>query len=210
MRITVFGAAGAAGRRIAAEALSRGHEVTGVVRSEERFSALPEGVHARVGDALSPVSATELLHTQDLAVAATRPPYGKEDELVLAAEVLLGAAAATGVRLLLVGGAGTLGVPSGGTVAEAPDFPAEWAPIARACALQLEACRASSGADWTCLSPAALLEPGERTGHFRLGGDELVVDGDGVSALSYEDLAVALLDEAERPRHRGRRFTAGY
>jgi putative NADH-flavin reductase len=210
MRITVFGAAGAAGRRITAEALARGHEVTAVVRSAARFAELPDGVLARVGDALSAPSVAELTRRQDLVIAATRPAPGHEHELVVAAQALLAAVAVTGTRLLLVGGAGTLTVPSGGTVADEPDFPADWLPIARACADQLERCRAATLADWSYLSPAALLGPGERTGRYRLGVDELIVDENGVSALSYEDLAVVLLDEAERPKHHRCRFTAGY
>ncbi|MFG1810335.1 NAD(P)-dependent oxidoreductase [Streptomyces sp. NPDC049040] len=210
MRITVFGAAGAAGRRVVAEALARGHQVDAVVRTPARLAGLPAGARGRVGDALSYASVVELAAGRDVVITATRPPHGRETELVAATEVMLAALAATGGRLLVVGGAGTLALPGGGTVAEAPDFPAEWRPIADACADQLARCRAATGVDWTYLSPAALLGPGGRTGRHRLGGDTLVTDADGVSALSYEDLAVALLDEAEQPRHRGRRFTAGY
>ncbi|WP_329370256.1 NAD(P)H-binding protein [Streptomyces sp. NBC_00669] len=210
MRITVFGAAGAAGRRITVEALSRGHAVTAVVRSPARFAELPDGARARVGDALSAASATESARDQDVVIAATRPAPGREGELVLATEVLLAAVTVTGARLLVVGGAGTLTVPSGGTVADAPDFPADWLPIARAGAEQLDRCRAAPLADWAYLSPAALLTPGERTGRYRLGADELVTDQHGVSALSYEDLAVVLLDEAEDPEHHQCRFTAAY
>lgn len=82
--------------------------------------------------------------------------------------------------------------------------------IALACNEQLEVCRAETGVDWAYLSPAALLEPGERTGNYRLGTDELVVDTEGNSTISMEDLAVALLDEAEWPQHHRTRFTAAY
>jgi putative NADH-flavin reductase len=210
MLVTVFGAAGAAGRRIVTEALARGHRVSAVVRSATRFAELPDGALCRVGDALSFESVVELTRGQDVVVAATRPAPGREDELVAAADTLLAATAVTGGRLLLVGGAGTLTLPGGGTVAEAPDFPVSWQPIARAGADQLARCREATDVDWAYLSPAALLEPGERTGRYRLGGDGLVVDAGGVSAISYEDLAVVLLDEAERPKHHRCRFTAGY
>ncbi|MEO3885387.1 hypothetical protein [Nonomuraea sp. B5E05] len=96
------------------------------------------------------------------------------------------------------------------TVVDTPDFPPSWRPIALACEAQLAACRAAPRADWTYLSPPALLEPGERTGRYRLGADELLVGADGRSVISMEDLAVALLDEAERPRHRRCRFTVAY
>ncbi|WP_327288153.1 NAD(P)-dependent oxidoreductase [Streptomyces sp. NBC_01198] len=210
MHITVFGAAGAAGRQIVAEGLARGHRVDAVVRSSARLGELPAGARGLVGDALSYDSVVDLAAGRDVVITATRPAPGREAELVAVTEVMLPALAATGGRLLVVGGAGTLTLPGGGTVADAPDFPAVLKPIADACADQLARCRAAADVDWTYLSPAALLQPGERTGRHRLGGDELVADAGGVSALSYEDLAVVLLDEAEQPRHRGRRFTAAY
>lgn len=210
MRITVFGAAGAAGRRIVAEGLARGHQVTAVVRSAARLGELPDAAQGRVGDALSVDSIAELTRGADVVITATRPAPGLDDQLVDTTEALLTALASTGIRLLLVGGAGTLTVPGKGMVSEAPDFPVHWRPIAAACAAQLARCQEDGGVDWAYLSPAALLEPGERTGRYRLGVDELVVDAHGVSAISYEDLAVVLLDEAERPKHHRSRFTAGY
>ncbi|NUS85703.1 MAG: NAD(P)H-binding protein [Streptomyces sp.] len=209
MRITVFGAAGSVGSRVVAEALSRGHEVTAVVRNPGPLGDLPAGATARVGDAADVDDVVRLSTGQDLVITATRPAPGSEDELVTATKALLAGVASGGVRLLVVGGAATLTVPgTGGTlVVDGPDFPADWRGIALACAEQLEACRAESEADWTYLSPAALLEPGERTGTYRLGTDELLVDADGISRISMEDLAVALLDEAEHPRHRRTRFT---
>ncbi|MCP3819696.1 hypothetical protein NLX86_16810 [Streptomyces sp. A3M-1-3] len=110
-------------------------------------------------------------------------------------------------------GAGSLTVPGNGgrTVIDDPGFPAARRGIALACNEQLDACRVTeTGVDWAYPSPAALLEPGERTGNYRVGTDELLVDAEGGSAISMEDLAVALLDEAERPRHHRPRFTAAY
>ncbi|WP_214409545.1 NAD(P)-dependent oxidoreductase [Sphaerisporangium fuscum] len=211
MRITVFGAAGNVGRRVVAEALSRGHEVTAVVRDPARFGEVPPGAHLRAGDAADLEHVAELSAGQDVVITATRPVPGHEDELVTATKTLLAGVARTGVRLLVVGGAATLTVPGGGTVVDTPDFPADWRPIALACTGQLEACRAAEdGVDWAYLSPPALLEPGERTGAYRVGGDDLLVGADGESRISMEDFAVALLDEAERPRHHRTRFTVGY
>jgi putative NADH-flavin reductase len=149
---------------------------------------------------------------QDVIVGATRPRPGVEDELVTMARALLRGAGQAAVRLVLVGGAATLLLPGHDGVVLMDDeaFPAELLPIARACAAQLEVCRADRAADWTYLSPPALLEPGERTGRFRLGRDELVVQPDGSSRISLEDFAIAVLDECEDPRHRRQRFTAGY
>lgn len=212
MRITVFGAAGSVGSRVVAEALARGHEVTAVVRDAARFNDLPTAANAQAGDAANVDDVIALSAGQDVVISATRPAPGSEDDLATTAKALLAGLAGTGVRLLLVGGAASLTVPGtgGATVIDDPDFPAALRPIALACIDQLEAVRAETDVDWAYLSPAALLEPGERTGQFRLGSDELLVDSQGNSKISMEDLAVALLDEAERPIHRRTRFTAAY
>ncbi|MEV5709104.1 NAD(P)H-binding protein [Actinoallomurus sp. NPDC052274] len=212
MRITVFGAAGGVGRRVVAEALSRGHEVTAVVRDPARFAEPPAGARVRTADARNPEDVARLAAGQDVVITATRPAPGSEHELVTAVKALLAGLAGTGVRLLVVGGAATLTVPGTGglAVVDEPGFPAAWRDIALACADQLAACQAETGVDWTYLSPPALLEPGERTGAYRLGTDELLTDAEGRSWISMEDLAVALLDEAERPRHHRRRFTVAH
>ncbi|WP_067847190.1 NAD(P)-dependent oxidoreductase [Nocardia lijiangensis] len=209
MRITVFGAAGEVGRRVVAEALARGHRVTAVVRNPERAAGLPDGVAVRTGDAASPEDVESLSAGQDLVITATRPAVGREPELPGMTAALLSGVARSGVRLLVVGGASTLIVPGaeGATLHEMPDFPAELRAIAQACADQLAVCRADDTAEWTYLSPPAELLPGQRTGEYRVGGDELLSGPDGVSRISMEDFAVALLDEAERPLHRGVRFT---
>ncbi|MFH8384536.1 NAD(P)-dependent oxidoreductase [Kitasatospora sp. NPDC018058] len=212
MRITVFGATGNVGSRVVAEALARGHEVTAVVRDPAKPHALPSTVALAVGDARVPGDVARLTAGQDLVITATRPAPGSEPELVAATRGLLDGLAGTGVRLIAVGGAGSLTVPGtdGTVLVESPGFPDEIRPIALACGEQLDLYRAAEKVDWTYLSPAALLEPGVRTGRFRLGRDELLVDPEGNSAISMEDLAVALLDEAENPAHRRARFTAGY
>lgn len=213
MRISVFGAAGNMGSRIVAEALSRGHEVTAVVRDPTRLQELPAAASVRAGNAASVESVTELSSGQDVVISATRPAPGREHEHAMNAKALLAGVANAGSRLLLVGGAGSLTVPGseGILVADDPSFvPPAWRDIALACVDQFEACRADTRADWTYLSPPALLAPGERTGRYRLGGDELLLDDEGNSAISMEDLAVALVDEVERPRHRRARFTAAY
>ena len=197
MRMTVFGAFGSVGRRVVEEARRRGHEVTAVSRRAR------EG--GEVGDAGVVADVVRLGAGRDVLIGATRPVDGEEGQLVGATRALLAGAAETGARLLLVGGAGSLVTPAGHTVLEAPGFPVELGPIARAGAEQLAVCRADRGADWTYLSPPVVLEPGERTGVFRVGRDEQVGQ-----VVSIEDLAVALLDEAETPRHRRVRFTVGY
>ncbi|MGX1804671.1 NAD(P)-dependent oxidoreductase [Nocardia sp. NPDC055321] len=212
MRITVFGAAGGVGARVVAEALSRGHEVVAVSRNPQRLSALPVAVELRAGDAADPEQVADLGADSDVVISATRPVPGREHELARVAAALLEGLGGTETRLLVVGGAGSLTVPgTGRTLAEQPDFPADLRPIAEGCDRQLAVFRDHAGAvDWSYLSPSALLEPGVRTGSYRLGADDLISDSEGNSAISMEDLAVALLDEAERPKHHRVRFTVGY
>lgn len=212
LRITIFGASGATGTRIAREALHRGHQVTVVGRDPDRLREFSEVADVRRGDASDPDQVAELSAGQDLVISATRPAPGYEGELAIAAKGLVEGVARTGTRLLLVGGAASLTIPGTDTLlVDGPDFPEFLVPIATACNEQLEVVRAAAAdVDWTYLSPPAQLEPGERTGRFRLGTDELLVDEAGVSAISLEDFAIVLLDEAEQPRHRRTRFTAAY
>ncbi|WP_215908845.1 NAD(P)-dependent oxidoreductase [Phreatobacter stygius] len=183
--MTVFGGTGGVGSRVVAEALSRGHEVIAVARKPAGLAALPAGAEGRVGDASSVDDVVRLSQGQDLVISATRPQPGHENELVQATKGLLAGLAQTGVRLLAVGGAASLTVPGGGgaTVVDDPDFPASIRALALACARQLETYRAETKVDWAYLSPPALLEPGTRTGRYRLGADELLVDAAGHSAI---------------------------
>ncbi|GLY86778.1 NAD(P)-dependent oxidoreductase [Actinoallomurus iriomotensis] len=211
MRITVFGAAGDTGSRVVTEALDRGHEVTAVVRRPGHHH---DGAEVRMGDAGDAGDVARLSAGQDVVISATRPAPGREHELAATAEALLTGVARTdpAARLLIVGGAATLTVPgTGGFVIDDPDFPADLRPIALACAEQLAVCRATeTDVDWAYLSPAALLEPGKRTGVYRTGTDTLLTDDEGNSAISMEDFAVALLDEAENPAHHRTRFTVAW
>jgi len=212
MRITVFGAAGDVGSRVVAEALSRGHQVSAVVRDQAHFPDLPAAADPRIGDAANVEDVAALSAGQDIVISATRPAPGSETELVTTSKALLAGLAGTGVRLLLVGGAATLTMPGTGgtTVVEDPNFPADLRDLAIACRDQLETCRAETAVDWAYLSPPAQLEPGQRTGTYRLGTDELLADAEGNSTISMEDFAAALLDEAEQPKHHQTRFTVAY
>jgi putative NADH-flavin reductase len=213
MRMTIFGAAGEVGSRVVAEALSRGHEVTAVVRNPAQFHKLPAGVTPCSGDAGSVKDVARLSAGQDLVISAIRPPTGDEAQLASITQSILQGVAQSTVRVLVVGGAASLKIPdqSDTTVLTAPDFlPAAVIAIARACFAQHEICNADQQADWAYLSPPAMLVPGIRTGNYRLGSDELVVDKDGNSQISMEDFAVVLIDEAEQPKHHRTRFTAAY
>jgi uncharacterized protein len=202
MKIAVFGASGMVGSRVAAEAVSRGHEVAGVTRSG---AELPDGVRAVQGSANDVAAAKELAADSDVLVAAIGPSRtgGDHQEYLDAVDTLIAAVRGTATRLFVVGGAGSL-VVDGNRVVDGPDFPAEYKNESLTVSQALENLRASD-VNWTVLSPAFVIAPGERTGVFRLGQDEPV--GDHISA---EDYAVALLNEVEQPAHNRRRFTVGY
>lgn len=117
---------------------------------------------------------------------------------------------AGGSRLLVVGGAGSLDVAPGVRLVDTPEFPDKWKATAEGARQALQLLRQETKLHWTMLSPSASLEPGPRTGKFRLGDDQLLVGADGQSRISLQDYAVAMIDELEKPRHSRRRFTVGY
>ncbi|THA33788.1 NAD-dependent epimerase/dehydratase family protein [Streptomyces sp. A1277] len=210
MRIAVIGAAGMAGSRVVTEAANRGHAVLAVYR-RNRPDALSPGVTATEGDADDPDAMAALFDGVDAVVAATRPTAGHEHTIAATTTSLLDAAARTGTRILVVGGAGPLTAPGhpARLVLDSPEYvPPQWRAVAAASSAQLDACRAHP-ADWVYLSPPAVLEPGTRTGTYRRGTTTLLTAPDGTSRISAEDLAVAVADELEVP-YGGRHFTVGY
>ena len=212
MNIIIFGAAGNVGSRIVNEALSRGHKVSAVVRTAQQLDQLPNQVQGLVSPIQDPEQVRELIAGHDLIISAVRPPSGAEQNLVAITEVILNAANQEEVRALIVGGAASLIIPHlAQTVLSAKGFlPAEVVPIATACFAQHEAVEVSAHQNWAYLSPPAMLVPGERTGQYQIGTNELLYDGQGNSHISMEDFAVALLDEAQEPRHHQQRFTVAY
>ena len=196
----MFGASGMIGSRIAAEAVSRGHQVTGYTRA---VAGSRPASRRPSGDLADETTVKEAATTHDVVVSATGPSRtGESHEPWLAAVQNL-VDHATGARVLFVGGAGSLLTADGTRLLDTPGFPPEYAAEARSGAAALEAFRAASeDLDWTFLSPAPVIAPGERTGSYVLGLDSPA--GDSVSA---EDYAVALVDELEQPRHRRQRFT---
>jgi putative NADH-flavin reductase len=198
--IALFGASGMIGSRIATEAVARGHEVTGYTR---RGGELPAGVTAAVGDLADETTVKEAASTHDVVLSATGPSRTGESHEPWLASVQNLIYHAVGARVLFVGGAGSLLTADGTRLLDSPGFPAEYAAEARAGAAALDAFRAAADdLDWTFVSPAPVIAPGERTGRYVLGLDSPA--GDSVSA---EDYAVALVDELEQPRHRRQRFT---
>ena len=203
MKIAVVGASGNAGSRIVAELSRRGHQVTAIARTPSRIAAQPH-VTAVGGDANDQAALTGLLRGHDVAISAIH---------FLASDPakLIGAAKASGAgRYLVVGGAGSLDVAPGVRLVTTPGFPAQYKAEAEKGAAFLDLLTREKDLNWTFLSPSALFTAGERTGQFRLGTNQLLTGADGKSWISFEDFAVALADEIERPAHIRSRFTVGY
>ena len=196
MHIALFGASGMMGSRITAEAVRRGHQVTAVTRAGEQI----DGATAVAGDASSPESVAEVSKGHDVIVCAVGPNRAGPDDGAYARTLGALIKGVGSTRLFVVGGAGSL-IVDGTRLLDQPWFPEDYKPEGLAHAAGLETLRASQ-ADWTYLSPAPMVGPGERTGSYRSGTDSPV--GDSISA---EDYAIAVLDELENPQHRRARFT---
>jgi putative NADH-flavin reductase len=209
MKVALCGATGRAGSRILNELLSRGHDVIAIVRHAGSLEPR-EGVAIAVDDMTDSERTAEIIRGADAFVSAYAPPADDVEELARVTKRLVDSTSRSGVgRLLMVGGAGTLEVAPGLTLLDSGKLPPEWQPIATAHARALEVLR-DSPVNWTSISPAAYFDPGERTGRFRLGTDDLIVDSRGDSRISMEDYAIALVDELEDPRHARGRFSVGY
>lgn len=203
MKIAIIGASGNVGQRLVAEALRRGHQVSAMARNAPALAAAP-GLAALAVDAHDTAALAAALAGHDAVVSSIAFRMIEPGELIAAVR-------RSGVaRYLVVGGAGSLQVAPGQLLIDTPQFPAAYKEEAGKGKLFLDALRQTDDLDWTMLSPSALFVPGERTGRFRLGGDTLLVGDDGKSTVSYEDFAIAMLDEIERPAHLRRRFTVGY
>ncbi len=213
MKIAVFGATGWIGGTIANEALSRGHHVTAIVRDPARLQITHEHLNTVVGDAANPDSIAAAVAGHDAVVASISGRRDSHPAVVPeAAQALLQGLPRAGVkRLVWVGGASSLEVAPGLRLVDTPEFPDDWKVEALPQVEALEIFRSSdSEVDWSFFSPAAMIEPGQRTGIFRLGGDQLITDEKGNSRISVEDYAVALINELENPAHSRKRFTVGY
>ena len=208
MKITLFGAGGMIGSRIAQEALARGHEVTAVVRTPGKLALKHDRLKEVVGDASDAASVARVTTGRDAVISAISVA-DQEGLLRATAAQIQGVKQSGAPRLLVVGGAGSLEVAPGLQLVDAPGFPDAYKAPALAHREVLKVYR-QADLDWTYLSPAAVISPGERTGKFRLGGDQLVADAKGDSKISAEDYAVAMIDEMETPRHIRKRFTLAY
>lgn len=202
MKIALIGATGNAGSRILAELSRRGHHVTAIARHPEKIPAL-SGIIPLKADAGDVVGLAAAIKGHDAVVSSVRFSASDPHKLIAAMHQ-------AGVsRYLVVGGAGSLEVASGVKLIDTPQFPAIYKAEAAAGGVFLDLLRQEPVLDWSFLSPSAMFVPGERTGKFRLGRDQLLTNDNG-SSISFEDYAIALADEIEKPAHSRQRFTVGY
>lgn len=202
MKVALVGASGNAGSRILAELSSRGNVVTAIARYPEKIAKLPN-VTPVGGDADDADALGGILRGHDVVVTSILFTASDANRLIAAVKK-------SGTkRYVVVGGAGSLEVAPGVKLIDAPQFPPEAKPEAEAGGAFLDKLRGETSVDWTFLSPSALFVPGQRTGQFLLGGDQLIANEAG-SSISFEDYAIALVDEIETPKHVRARFTVGY
>ncbi|MGN6459901.1 MAG: NAD(P)-dependent oxidoreductase [Pseudolabrys sp.] len=201
-QVALIGASGNAGSRILNELSASGHRVTAIVRHPEKVAKLP-GVTAVKADVFDKAGLAAALRGHDAVISAVH--FTASDP-----QILIDAVRAAGVkRYLVVGGAGSLEVAPGKQLVDQPDFPEAYKAEATKGGVFLDLLKKVSDLDWTFLSPAAMFVPGARTGKFRLGKDQLLSNAQG-SSISFEDFAIAMVDELEKPAHTRQRFTVGY
>jgi putative NADH-flavin reductase len=202
MSVALIGASGNPGSRILKELSDRGHHVTAIARHPEKIAKLPN-VSAKKGDVFDKDGLASLLSGHDVVVSSVH--FTASDP-----RVLIDAVKAAGAKhYLVVGGAGSLEVTPGVRLIDTPEFPDAYKPEAAKGGEFLELLRQERELDWTFLSPSALFTAGARTAKFRLGKDQLLTTDKG-SGISFEDYAIALVDEIEKPAHSRQRFTVGY
>ncbi|HEY0962115.1 MAG TPA: NAD(P)-dependent oxidoreductase [Pseudomonadales bacterium] len=202
-KVALIGASGKIGSKIAAELLRRGHSVTGIARNPEKIPS-QSGLTAQAGDFTNPQSIANTLKGHDAVISAASFIPGQ-------AENLIASVRGSGVkRFLMVGGAASLQTEDGRKVIDTIQLPDAWkAPVMEGIRT-LGLLRDVNDVDWTFFSPAVQIGPGERTGKFRLGKEQVVKDAEGASKISYDDYAIAMVDELERGEHVKGRFTIGY
>ena len=208
MKIAILGATGMVGERLVREAISRNHTITAVARRAPAPNTPNPRVTMAAADATHAEELERTVTGHDAIISAVGPRDQHPSMLVEATRAIAAAAMKTGVRrVLIVGGGGSLYVRPGIELLATPEFPAAWKEGALAQREALEIWRRVKELDWTYVSPPMFLEPGTRTGKYRTGHDDLLVDARGESRISTEDFAVALLDELENRSHVGERIT---
>jgi uncharacterized protein len=213
MKIALIGATGFVGSAILKEALDRGYEVTAMMRNPDKLTP-----HAKLlpkkGNVYNEDEVTRLVTGHDAVISAFNPGWSNPDiynQQIRGTQAIINGVKKAGIkRLLFVGGAGSLEVKHGVQSVDLPGFPIEYKQGALATRETLSMLRKETGLEWSFLSPSADVFPGQRTGKFRLGADQLLTNAQGESRISVEDYAIAMIDEVEKPKHIRQRFTVGY
>jgi putative NADH-flavin reductase len=213
--IVLIGASGFVGSAILKEALSRGHKVKAVVRNPGKITLKNQNLTVEKGDVSSSELVSKLCKGADTVISAYNPGWTNPEivsETLKNYPAILEGVKKSGVkRFLVVGGAGSLFVSPGLRLMDSGVIPETYLPSVRALAsFYLENLSSEKNLDWVFFSPAGTIAPGERTGIFRLGKDDLIKDSEGNSGISVEDYAVAMINEVEKPVHHRERFTIGY
>ncbi|OKL38662.1 NAD(P)-dependent oxidoreductase [Pontibacter flavimaris] len=216
MKVALIGASGFVGTAILKELVQRGHQVTAIVRHPEKV-AQAENATAVKADALNADEVAEAVKGNEAVISAYNAGWSNPDlynDFMKGSEAIQRGVKKAGLkRLIVVGGAGSLFISEGVQLVDTPDFPADWKPGALGARDYLNALKKEQELDWTFLSPAIEMHPGtsgERKGNYRVGSDSPVFDENGKSVISVEDLAGAVVDELEKPKHIRQRFTVAY
>ncbi len=217
MKIAVIGA-GFAGGPIVNEALARGHDVTVLLRSPEKLAPQARLTAVKV-DIRDTTALAKALSGFTVAINAWNPGRGVIapdifDQFVTGYQSIIAAVKQAGIkRYLAVGGAASLKVPSGEEFIDSDQWPKDFEPFrdaVRGTREQYYLLKKEPELDWVFLAPSVMLMPGQRTGHYRVGKDHVLYDDKGMSHISLEDFAVAMIDELEKSAHHRERFTVGY
>lgn len=216
MKIALIGATGFVGSAVLQELLARGHQVTALVRHPEKLPSHP-GLHAIQADVRDSARLQAALAGSEAVISAFNAGWDNPDiyrDFMAGTRAIVAATKAAGIkRYLVIGGAGSLYLPDGSQLVDAPDFPAAIFDGANAARDALNELKKETALDWTQLSPPPVFHPGgpsQRTGHYRTGSDQPLSTGDGPGTISAADLAIAVVDELEKPQHIGRRFTIAW
>lgn len=216
MKIAIIGATGFVGKNLTNEALNRGHHVIALARNIDTLEANHENLDKVKADVYQVDETAGLIAGADVVISAYNPGWTNPNiynDFIKGAKAIQEAAKKAGTRLIVIGGAGSLFVAHGVQAVDTEGFPADIKPGATAARDFLDIIKEEKELDWTFFSPAFEMHPGitiGRTGKYRLGKDHPVFDENNESKLSVEDLAVAILDEVENPKHKRERFTAAY
>ena len=217
MKLTLIGATGFVGSAVLKEALNRGHKVTAIVRDPGKISMQNDQLSVVRGDVMDTAALAEQIKGSDVVISAYNAGWNNPDlynEFLKGSQSVQEATKRSGVkRLIVVGGAGSLFIAPGVQVVDTSEFPTDWKPGALAARDYLSLLQKEEQLDWTFLSPALEMHQGlprKRTGIYRTGSDNPVFDANNKSTISVDDLAVAIIDEAENAKHIRQRFTVAY